>query len=117
MANTFSMDRVDSVNKRSKEASSFSLASFAENLEPARYGVLVAAILFQGCIVIPAVLLTIQHIDLGLGDIVAMFVSVSSFAVLVVNIGLLNMKIVLYTSIVTFILSLAIIAVHLFSLL
>lgn len=77
-------------------AKSTKLSAWMEDLESARYVVLVAAILIQGCLVIPAVLFTIQHISTAMQDIAIGFLTLSSFAVVVSNISLASMKAIVY---------------------
>src|SRR6478736_514261 len=91
--------------------------AICNNLEESRILLFSAFILIQGCILVPAVILLTSFIDIGLGNITLLFLTLNTFAILVSNISLAPIKAILFTFAFSVLSIITLIAIHLLSLL
>ncbi|WMJ73794.1 hypothetical protein RCC89_11575 [Cytophagaceae bacterium ABcell3] len=86
LAHGTSINTSEAVHNNSK------FSQLCEVLENYRYLAVSGILFFQGCILVPVLLLMTQFYSIGISDITALVASLSTMAVLVTNISGLGMK-------------------------
>lgn len=83
------------------------------SLEDYRFLLLVMMILIQGCVFVPATILVISFINIGLADISVILLVACTFGVLITNMAETSIKMILITFVFSCVSCITIIAIHL----